>query len=257
VASDLTATAEANGPARRAAAAAAVAADTSGRLADFGALASNSWFGTNVFATKLSSYGRVGEITPSAAKPSDAFRPRREAFEDAWDHGRRLVYGTVNAGGMGAENFGAFCLLVVAPDAGAPLALAVFPDDSAQRYTTSPAAVDVARASSEATAWADRGDLAVVERGAEALSSAEDGWPDLVCRADRYFEAVRAGAFPTSMVTEVRTRAGFKDWLDELDAHRRLLGAVLEPDESNALDAYDVVQGWRRSTGVILATVPD
>jgi hypothetical protein len=57
-------------------------------------------------------------------------------------------------------------------------------------------------------------------------------------------------------VTEVRTRAGFKDWLDELDA-RRLLGAVLDPDESNALDAYDVVQGWRRSTGVILATVPD
>jgi hypothetical protein len=55
-----------------------VAADTSGRLADFGALASNSRFGTNVFATKLSWYGRVGEITPSVANPSDAFRPRRE-----------------------------------------------------------------------------------------------------------------------------------------------------------------------------------
>jgi len=257
MASDLTATAEANSPARRVAAAEAVAADSTGRLADFGTLAADSWFGTNVFAAKLSSYGRVGGITPSVANPSDSMRARREAFEDAWEHGRDLVYGAVNAGGMGAETYGVFCLLVGEPDAGAPLALAVFPGDSAQRYTTSPATLDVARAESEATAWAVRGDLAVIERGAEALISAEDEWPDLVCRADRYFEVVRAGDFPTTMVTEVRMRAGIRDWLDELDAHRRLLGADLDPDESNALDAYDVVQRWRRATGVVLATVPD
>lgn len=257
MASDLTAAAAANGPARRAAADAAVTADTTGRLADFATLASDSQFSTNVFAAKVTSYGRTGEITPSVAHATDPWRPRREAFEDVWDHGRHLVYGAVNAGGIGAEDFGAFCLVAGAPEAGAPLALAVFPGDSAQRYTTSAAVVDVARAVSEATPWPGRGDLAVVERGGEALASTEDEWPDLVCRADRYFEVVRAGTFPTSLVTEVRTRAGFMDWLDDLDAQRRLEGVVLDPDQSNALDAYDVVQGWRRSTGLVLATVPD
>jgi len=257
VPNDLTAMAESNGPARRAASATSVAADASGRLASFHLLASGSAFSTNVFAARVLSYGVAGAIGPSPAGPGDSWRARREAFEDGWQHGRRFVYGALNAGGMGAEDFGTFCLVVGDPQASAPVALAVFPGDSAQRYTTGAVTVDHARAESEATAWADRADLAVTERGAEVLARPQDQWPEVLCGPGRYLEVVRAGHLPVSMVSEVRTRFSYRERLDELDARRELESEILSPDQANELDAYDVVQGWCRSLGVTVTDVPD
>jgi hypothetical protein len=173
---DLTAAADANGPGRRAASAAAIASDASGRLAAFRDLTAGSAFATNVFAAKIVSYDACHQIVPSGSAATidrhDKWRSRREAFEAVWDHGDRFVYGAVNAGGVGVESFGLFCIVVPHPEASTPAALAVFPSDSAQRYTTPDATVvEPARAQSEATAWGDRADMAVTEKAAEALAT--------------------------------------------------------------------------------------
>ena len=130
----------------------------------------------------------------------------------------------------------------------------MFPGDSAQRYTTASGGVDEPAAIAEATAWPDRADLAVAERGAEVAGAPEAVWPEVVCRPDRYFEVVRAGSLPPSSLTEVRLRSDFRDRLDDLQA-RVLAGDSLDPVEQNEVAAYDVVHGWRRVHGTGISDV--
>ena len=267
MAADLTATAAGNAAIRRTAAEAVFAADATGRIADFRRFVDASSFSTNVSADKVLVYEDAAEVLDTRrfhvheaggdevaglarfASAQDSLLARREPFEDLWTHGRRLVYGAVNADGMGTEGrFGPFCLVVDDPEAPAPDALAVFPGDSAQRYTTTSGVVDAPAAMAEATAWSERADLALVERGAEAAGAPETAWPEIVCRPDRYLEAVRAGRLPPSSVTEVRLRSAFRDRLDELQA-RVLAGDALDPVEQNGVAAYGVVHGWRRAHG--------
>ena len=272
---DLTATAASNEAARAAAAASAVSADASGRLAEFRELVETSSFSTNVSADKVLEFDRADEILDArrfhvqqaggdsvvglaafATAQRDGLA-RREAFEDLWDHGRRLLYGAVNAGGMGTEGrFGPFCLTIDDPQAPAPDALAVFPDDSVERYTTDAGAVDGDLARDEATAWSRRADLAVTERGDEALAAATVAdWPAVVCRPDRYLEVARAGSWPVAALSQVRLRSSYRAELAALRL-RSLAGEVLVPDELNQAGAYDVVSDWRRSKGVELMDVP-
>lgn len=121
MAHDMTATAKANRATIRVAADASVAADSSGRLAAFRRLVATSSFTTNVSAHKVTTFGRVGELLDARqydveraggdrtaglaafAVRQGSWLARRQAFEDLWHHGRRLVYGAVNAGGMGTE----------------------------------------------------------------------------------------------------------------------------------------------------------
>ncbi len=179
---DLTATAAANDARRQAAAKAAIGADGSGRLGRFAALVAGSPCSTNVSAHKVLVFHEVGEILDArryqvqraggdVSAAAEAFEgdqetslEPRQAFEDLWEHGRRLLYGAVNAGGMGTEGrYGPFCLVVPAPDNPEPDALAVFPGNTAERYASGPVA-DEAAACRDATSWGQRSGLAVEER---------------------------------------------------------------------------------------------
>lgn len=249
-------------------------ADGSGRLADFLQLVETSSFSTNVSADKVLAFDRADEILDArrfhvqqAGGDSVAGRVdfearqgswliRRQAFEDLWNHGRRLVYGAVNAGGIGTEGrFGPFCVTCSDPETPVPDAIAVFPGDSAQRYTSGGGDLDGDLARAEATAWSRRADLAVTERGDEALAATVADWPTVVCRPDHYLEVARAGAWPVAALSQVRLRSDYHAELAALRL-RWLAGEVLVPDEVNQAGAYDVVSDWRRSTGVELVDVP-
>jgi hypothetical protein len=272
---DLTATAAANTGARRAAADAVIAGDGSGRLAALRDLVGGSAMSSNVSADKVMAFDRAGAVVHARQFCVDeaggdeaaglaAFAAlqaewlvRREGFEDLWDHGRRFVYGAVNAGGMGTEGrFGPFCLVVADPEQPPPDALAVFPADSAGRYTDEVGAVDDGAVKSEATAWAARGDLAVTERGDEALGVGDDQWSAVVCQPGRYLETVRAGSLPVERVAELRLRASFRATLDRLRA-RAVRRDILIPTDANLAAAYDVANRWRRSHGLSIDDVPD
>ncbi|MGH9277285.1 MAG: hypothetical protein ACRD12_04165 [Acidimicrobiales bacterium] len=238
-------------------------ADTSGRLRSFREFAmEKSHFSTNVDCFKIVAFHDVGEIVDARrvcvhraggdeaaglaayARIQDDWMARREAFEDLWHHGRRLVYGAVNAGGMGTP-FGIWCL-VADPEQPAANALGVFPDNTARRYAETSGVADGSRAAGEVTAWADRAELAVVERGAEAVASADEEWPDVVCGDDRYLEVARAGPWPVAACGEVRMRAELRARLDELWAQEET-GELLPVDEANEVAAYRVVDAWRKA----------
>ncbi len=273
MASDLTATAKSNEAARQAAAGARVAADLSGRLVHFRALVETSSFSTNVSADKVLEFDRAAEILDGRrfcvqkaggdqiagladfASLQDKWLIPRQAFEDYWHHGRRTVYGAVNAGGMGTRGlFGPFCLSIGDPEVPVPDALAVFPADTAERYANSAGDLDEARMEAEATSWSDRAALAIIARGDEALARPNPDWPDVVCRPEHYLEVARAGYLPVAQVGEVRLRA-----TDEANFYaaweRWLAGESQTPKEELQALAYDSVLDWCVSFGVGLVTV--
>ena len=269
---DLTATAVANGTVREANAADTVAADASGTLRRFFNMVDRSTFSSNIDASKAYVYDLSGEVldarryhTAVARGDSGAglknfgadrsWVVRREAFEDIWLHGRTFVYGAVNMAGMGAEGrFGPFCLVVADPTDPTPAALAVFPGDSAQRYTGPSGAVNRTAAVAEATAWHNRADLIVIERASTARQANQSDWPEVVCQPDRYFEVTRAGTLPIQAITEVRMREELLERLRELRA-REMAGESLQPDERNEVRAYDAFRRWRRMHRMTITAV--
>jgi hypothetical protein len=272
---DLSAVAAGNDAAGRTRATAATAAEPSGRLGRFGALVATAPCSTNVSADKVQAFEEAGEVLDARsyhvhkaggdtsagfASFNAAQGPwlvRRQSFEGLWDHGRRFTYGAVNAGGMGTEGrFGPFCLVVPDPGTPTPDAMAVFPGDSVQRYTTDDGHVDATAATAEATSWDQRGCLAVEELGDEALAAPDEAWPDVVCRPGHYLEVARAGPLPMTGVEEVRLRESFRRTLDVLQA-RRLRRQPIGAEGDNLVAAYSVVHGWRRARGLVLTDVPD
>ncbi|MCE9622688.1 MAG: hypothetical protein K8R99_10115 [Actinomycetia bacterium] len=265
---DLTGTAGANHDQRVGDASALIAADPSRALAAFETLVAASVMTTNVTADKVLAFDDASEILDArriaiAAEGGDTGRglsrfakgswaPRREAFEDLWTDGRSAVYGAVNIGGPGA-GFGDFCLVIESPDVGAT-GVAVFPGDSAQRYTDPASDVDEGAVLDEATAWDDRAALAVVERADDVQSRPSSEWPTVLCSPDRYLETVRLGALPLSAIASVRLAS---DERSELRSLRSLVvrGQTVSPTDRRRAAAYAALYRWRRSLGVAIETV--
>lgn len=207
-----------------------------------------------ILDTRRARIQQAGDVTAGlAAFARGTTSRRREAFEDLWDRGRELVYGAVNAGGLGADMYGEFCLVIANPPRSSPAVLAVFPGDSMQRYTELPDVVHEAKAMEEVTSWLDRGHLAAIERCTE-VEDDEAVWPGLVCSHDRYLEVVMAPGSAMSSVDEVRLPTGYIAELDELQA-QDALGEDLTGEERNQIAAYDVIQSWRRSHGTTITEV--
>jgi len=232
----------------------------------FHALVAESMLSTNVSADKVLAFDQAGAVLDTRrfhiqqaagdetvglatfANRQGDMLVRREGFEDLWEHGRTLVYGAVNAGGLGTEGrFGPFCLIVGEPAPAARNVAVCFPGDSAQRYTTDSGVVDEAAACAEAAEWDRRADMALVVRGDEALSEPDASWPHVVCRSDHYMEAVRRGPVPLDELLGMRLRSTYRARLDELQASA-LAGDDLDPDQSNEAGAYDVALKWKRPT---------
>jgi len=269
----LSATAAANSATRQAAAAALIAADPTGALTRFHDVVADSVFSSNVSADKVVGWDDAGEVLDTRswsiaqsggdvavglaafALQQGRWLVRRQAFEDLWEHGRRFLYGALNAGGMGTEGrYGPFCVVIPDPEAHRPLALAVFPGDSAQRYTTEAGSVDAGAAQNEATTWADRAVLAVVHRSAEAHVVDAGRWFEVLCRADHYLEVVVVCQLPITAVAEVRMRQSLADRIRALRA-RSLNGVGLAPTESNEVRAYNAMRRWRRRHGTSIEMV--
>ena len=171
--------------------------DRTGTISRFRALASDSAFSTNVSADKVEVFDEHGEILDARAvklhhaggdetAASLAFAAeqnsrgqwlvRRTGFESLWRGGHGLVYGAVNAGGMGAEDprYGPFCLVIEDPASRAD-EIAVFPSNSAERYCTESGEVDRELARSEAVAWRNREHLATIERAGDVPGTPPGG----------------------------------------------------------------------------------
>lgn len=257
----------------RAAAATLLARDASGALAAFHALADRCAFSTNVSADKIAMFDMAGRILDGRTieqhraggdrraglrafrAVQGAYLARRTRFEALWNDGRRLVYGALNAGGMGTEGrYGPFCVVIADPSAPAPAALGVFPADSVARYCSATGVVNRIRALADIVAWPDRGALATIERQPEALAQPPHTWPDVICTPSRYLEAVLAPGPPLATVDAVRVRQTYLDRLEDLS----VLGidGALDPGTAlRELVAFEAMNRWRVDHGVAIEGV--
>jgi hypothetical protein len=261
----------ANSDRHRRAADDAVTGDASGQLEAFRALAAGTVASTNVEAFKVSGFDAAGELLDgrrlrirlagddSAAGIAEfeaaqkTYLTARGAFEHLWVGGEEFVYFAVNAGGRGLPKFGDFCLVVPDPSERGR-SVAVFPDDTAQRYgDKSP--VDADRARDEAAAWEDRDALAVTQLGSRALTAAPPAWPELICSNDGYLETVVTPSPPIVDVAEVRLPQEYLDRLERLDA-REVNGEDLTDTEWNELDAFRSIESWRALHGTVTVGIP-
>lgn len=264
-----------------------VAADPSGTLAEFRVHAGGAVLAINVQAAKVRALDEARAVLDGRAIQQRLAGGDRRAglaefrriqgkwftgrvrFEALWQHGRRLVYGALNTGGLGPkEAFGRFCLVVEDPEAHRPEALAVFPSNTAARYCTVRGVVDRAAAAADVTAWDDRADLAVIERAAEALDVHRIDWARVICDDERFLEVVVAPGPPIDAIDAVRIPQPLLDVLEEAEARRldeELLAAQDErsPDEDvlpgadrAELVAFETIQRWRRSHGLRVEGVP-
>lgn len=250
-----------------AAAQAAVAADPTGALDAFRDLARDAKLSTNVTADKIGVFDAAGALLDARAVAQwraggdraaglRAFRlaqgawyVRRVRFEALWTDGRKLVYGALNAGGVGADRFGKFSVVIAEPGGERTSSLALFPSNSAERYCSPDGVVDRDRARDEAVAWTDRADLAAVERADEAIAAPPADWPAVLCNPDRFIEVVTAPAPMIAAVESVRLRATYLERLQKLEA-RALAGDQLPGSERHELEAFETLHRWRRVHGV-------
>lgn len=262
-----------NGPRIREAARLLVADDRTGALARFREFAERSAFSTNVSADKIELFDAHDSVLDARAIEQArlggdraaglrAFRhrqaghfARRVRFEALWNHGRRFVYGAVTAGGMGTEGlFGPFCIVVADPDASAPAALGVVPDDSASRYCSRAGVVDRVRVLDEVVSWSDRADLVAVERAGDALTVPPDGWTGAICRPGRYIETLVAPGPPLAAVDAVRLRGDHLERLEDLRA-AGIDDGLRSNTDARELLAFETLQRWRVSHAVEIESV--
>jgi len=264
---DLTEVAAGNRDARLGEAASVLAGDSTGTLARFRTFADDTLMSVSLTSDKVLCFDRFDEILDTrrfyaavmgdAAAGQAAFLAswgsihRRLAFENLWEHGTRIVYGSLNGGGLGPQDpYGTTCL-VIDPESEQALALAVFPGNTALRFTDVSGVADEVAAKENATSWPERAAAAVIERAAEVLARDEGEWADVLCRDDHFLEVDRAGVLPLGMLTETRLAPDVYDRLEELWwAHE--MAESLAPDEMVEVDVYSALLRWEREHGAVI-----
>ena len=238
----------------------------------FLALAGGSVFSTNVSAEKIGVFDDRGAILDAREvkihlagndaagalafdREQGTWLVRREAFEALWRDGPRMVYGAVNAGGMGvaSPNFGSFCLVIGDPALQARQ-LAVFPADTAERYCSSGGVADRERARREAAPWEYRGHLTTLERSHVAQTSAPERWASLICSPDRYLEAVLTPGPALDSIDAVRLPEQYLAHLEDLklEAVEREIDPSVELRE---LLAFEALNRWRNAYRIDIESV--
>jgi len=268
---DLAVTARGNSARWVGAADAAGLADKSGVVNAFRVAAATLLVGSNVSADKIvafDTYDRVldarslaihragGDTVNGLAEfNSRSWTPRREAFEDLWIDGRVAVYGALTPGSGGlTAGFGPFQLVMAEPADGEQAAL--FPGDSAQRYTDDTAVVNEALALSEATEWGVRSEMVTTERGTQAMAAPPAQWDALMQNADDYFEVVFLESIPLERVTAVNVKKSLAVSMRSARA-RAAKGDAMIATDSQLAGVAEVLARWRRTLGITLRETED
>ncbi|WP_283614042.1 hypothetical protein [Mycolicibacterium poriferae] len=177
-----------------------------------------------------------------AAFDAQPWSPRRQAFEDLWQDGRRFVYCAPNPGTLGALKYGDYCLSID-PQSLEQADTGVFPADTAQTFTNDMAVVDAVRAHQEVGAWWSRSDVALSHFGEGVVNLSPEERAELICGADAYMEIVTVGPIALDQVTVLRVK---KDLWDE---HNELWwkwkdNVLTDPTKLAKAKAYDALLRW-------------
>jgi hypothetical protein len=182
----------------------------------------------------------ASRISARSGKPAEdaireklgAFCERRMAFDNHFDGGIEFRYGALNAGGLGAFRYGEYCSIFRHGETLAHCRVGYLKGDSLTDYMTFGPAVDAMKLSSECATDSHKHFLATLKHSSEAATQSPDEWPEMLCGAREYIEAVLNGDLRPQYLETVRIAKldfdlyweyaynEFREKLSELDRYR-------------------------------------
>lgn len=117
------------------------------------------------------------------------FFDRRIAFDGSIG-GERLRYGALNTGGLGASNYGEFCVVLVDPFVARAGDVVYLRADSLKTYLLPGGLVDEDGLQRDVAPHSHRQFLAALKHPSEACSLPPARWPAVLCSSENYVEVL-------------------------------------------------------------------
>jgi hypothetical protein len=139
---------------------------------------------------------------------------RRLAFDAFFGDGRKFRYGALNIGGLGAEKYGMFCVVLhqAFTEGGQVAYLAL---DSLSSYVDDAGHVDTVSLQDDLSCHSCCSLLAGLKHMGNLHGWTEERWPILVCSTDDYIEAIFLRKISTDVIDTVRIgRSRYDEVLD-------------------------------------------
>ncbi len=155
-------------------------------LLDF--LVTDRWFNIHHWAKKMSARGGKPVETILREKLRDYF-DRRMAFDGFFESGLEFRYGALNIGGLGAHRFGEYCAILQNESLGG-CRVGYLKGDSLNQYMEVGLKVDEDRMRADCATETQKHMLLTIKHASEAVAKPDHQWPDMVCSADCYAEAI-------------------------------------------------------------------
>ncbi len=161
----------------------------------------------------------------------DYYDPRI-AFDHHFEQGEEFNYGALSIGGLGADRFGEYCVVLDHTSVPTQFQVGYLRGDSLRTYMTDDLTVDEAKLKQECAADSHKPLLATLKHASEVVTIQEDLWPSLVSNHDEYIEAIFTGEMRAGKVKSVRiSKTDYelyynyaynehREKLDELDRYR-------------------------------------
>jgi hypothetical protein len=208
----------------------------------------------------LNMYEAADEVAILAGKPPDEIMrnrlgdwySRRTGFANCFQDGRCFRYGALNIGGLGATDYGPFCV-VLTPEFPADGRVAYLKSDSLCGYTDTAGTVDVASVQGDVAPQSSCHVLAALKHSAEIEAHGEEEWPTILCSNDNYVEVIFVARIRCDVVEEVRASQEELAIAEDLcfDAH----GRKLKNEEKALASIYLNLLRARRDGRILLREV--
>jgi hypothetical protein len=204
----------------------------------------------------LNIYEAADEVATLAGKPRDEilrnrlgdWYVRRTGFDHCFPDGPCFRYGGLNIGGLGATDYGTFCV-VLQPGFPADGRVAYLKTDSLRGYTDASGTVNVAALQGDIAPQASCHILATLKHVPEIEGHGKEEWPSVLCSSNEYVEVIFVACLRCDVVEEVRASRHELAIAEHLcfDAHGRKL-----KDEEKALASIYLSLFRARHEGRIL-----
>ncbi len=134
----------------------------------------------------------------------DAYYPKRQGFDEMFENSHEFNYGALNIGGLGAQAYGDYCVVLSDNFAMTAKDLVYLQSDSLNEYVNDFGEVDVSRLASESSTHEFRNFLAGIKLGNQIATVDESAWPSTLCSKRDYIEAIFSAEVRSGSVKEIR-----------------------------------------------------
>jgi hypothetical protein len=153
---------------------------------------------------------------------------KRITFDHHFDNGEDFNYGTLNIGGLGAERYGEYSVIVDREKIKSVGKLGYLDADSLRTYVTTSLTIDDATLSRHCSSDSYNHFLAALKHAHDILKESENRWPIIVCNSDDYIEAIFDVNLQPDQIITVRIAKSDFDlyWEYAFNEHREKLSEL-------------------------------